>query len=532
MRAGSSEALPGRVLLVGAGPGDPDLITLRGVEALRSADVVLYDELATTELLDHAPATAERIDVGKRGHDAAARTQDDINRLLIERSRAGQCVVRLKGGDPFVFGRGGEEASACVAAGIAYEVVPGVTSAIAALAYAGIPITDRRHAASFAVVTGHKDPSEPGYEMRLGQLASAVDTLVILMGMRNLEELIAKVLEGGRDPETPAAVVRFGTSGDQSTVVAPLAKLAEEARAAGLRAPAAVVIGNVVKLRETLGWWEQMPLFGMRVLVTRTPEQAAPLASALRTAGARPVLAPMIRLLPAEDSSQLDAGLRRLRDYDAIVFTSANALRFTLQRARELGLEATLRETSARVVCGGAQTARAAVEAGLPVHFVPAAASAEGRRGSGDAEALLAQLSTHLEPRGRRFLLPRSEIGREVLADGLAKLGAEVDAVVAYRNVPPAEERAEELRAWLRRDELDVLTFASPSAVRHLVALLGEEERSAMQRCILAAVGPTTAAALESLGFRADVVPDWPDAKQLVAALVEYVRRGGREKQQ
>lgn len=516
-------------MLVGAGPGDPDLITVRGVEALRTADVVLYDELATTELLEHVPTTAECINVGKRGHDAPTRSQDDINRLLVERGRAGQRVVRLKGGDPFVFGRGGEEASACVAAGIPYEVVPGVTSALAALAYAGIPITDRRHSASFAVVTGHKDPSEVTEQTRLGALGSAVDTLVILMGMRNLSQLVGKILEGGRDPATPAAAVRLGSTGDQNTVVAPLFELAERVREAGLAAPAAVVIGDVVRLRETLAWWERMPLFGMRVLVTRTPEQARPMASALRAAGARPVLAPMIRMLPAEDPSELDACLRSLGDYDAIVFTSANALRFTLLRAREIGLEAALRGLSARVVCGGAQTARAAVDAGLPVHFVPAASGEPGRRGSGDAEALLAQLSAHLEPRGQRFLLPRSEIGREVLADGLAKLGARVDAVIAYRNVAPSQERSEELRGWLARGELDALTFASPSAVRHLLEVVGDEGRPQLSRCILAAVGPTTARALQSEGFEVDVVPEWPDGRELVAALARYVRRNGEK---
>ena len=524
--AGAVNQSRGRVVLVGAGPGDPDLITLRGIEALRSADVVLYDELATTELIDYAPASAECINVGKRGHDAPTRSQEDINRLLVERARTGQRVVRLKGGDPFVFGRGAEEASACVEAGIPYEVVPGVTSAIAALAYAGIPVTDRRHSASFAVITGHKDPKVDSETTRLGRLGESVDTLVILMGMRNLSELVGKILEGGRDPATPAAAVRLGTTGDQQTVVATLAELPERVRESGAGAPAAVVIGDVVKLRETLGWWERMPLFGMRVLVTRTPEQAAPMASALRAAGARPVLAPMIRLLPAEDTAPLDRALGELEGYDAIVFTSANALRFTLQRAIEIGADAALRSGSIRIVCGGAQTARAAVEAGLPVHFVPATGKRSGVRGSGDAEELLAQLSAHLELPGRRFLLPRSEIGRELLEKGLARRDAEVDAVVAYRNVAPSEDRAAELRGWLERGELDVLSFASPSAVRHLLEVVGNSGREAIKRCMLAAVGPTTARVLEAEGFSVDVVPDWPDGRELVAALARHVQSG------
>ncbi len=265
----------GRVILVGAGPGDPDLITVRGVAALARADVVLYDSLSTRELLGLAPSHAERIDVGKRGHDLPTRSQEEINALLVKHARSGKTVVRLKGGDPFVFGRGGEEASACAAVGVRCEIVPGVTSAVAAPAYAGIPVTDRRHAASFAVVTGHKDPGRPREETRWAQLGSAVDTLVILMGMRNLSDLVGKLLAGGKDPVTPSAAIMHGTLGGQRVVVAPLAELAGRVQAAGLGAPSTVVVGDVVGLRDSIGWWEREPLFGMRVLVTRAAEQSA-----------------------------------------------------------------------------------------------------------------------------------------------------------------------------------------------------------------------------------------------------------------
>ena len=256
----------GKVILVGAGPGDPDLITVRGAAALRAADAVVHDSLASPELLDLAPPGADRIDVGKRGHDPPTRPQPETTALLIALAREGKTVVRLKGGDPFVFGRGAEEASACADAGIAFEVVPGISSAVGALAYAGVPLTDRRHSASFAVVTGHKDPTPVTAETRWEALGGAVDTLVILMGMRNLDAIVARLLAGGRSPETPAAVVMNGTLPSQRVVEAPLGELVARVCAAGLAAPAVVVVGEVVSLREKLAWFERRPLFGTRVL--------------------------------------------------------------------------------------------------------------------------------------------------------------------------------------------------------------------------------------------------------------------------
>jgi len=327
----------GRVILVGAGPGDPDLITVRGLNALREADAVVYDSLAPRELLRMARPGASLHDVGKRGHDAPTRPQTEINELLVALARDGKTVVRLKGGDPFVFGRGGEEATACAEAGLDVEVVPGISSALAALAYAGIPVTDRRYAASFAVVTGHKDPTLVSAETRWEALATAVDTLVILMGMRNLDELIGRVLAGGRDPKTPAAVVMNGTLPSQKVLVAPLDELAGCAREAGMGSPAAVVVGDVVRLRETLAWFESRPLFGKRVLVTRDASQSDSMVEALREAGAEAVVAPMIELAPPESWHDVDAALDAIEAYDAILITSANAIRFLAARAGERG---------------------------------------------------------------------------------------------------------------------------------------------------------------------------------------------------
>jgi len=317
----------GRVVLVGAGPGAPDLLTLRGERALRAADAVVYDSLAPSELLDLAPEGAERIDVGKRGHDAPTRGQSDINSLLVSLARSGKNVVRLKGGDPFVFGRGGEEVRACADAGVAVEVVPGVSAVTGALAYAGIALTDREASASFAVFTGHKDPTRVREELRIEELAQAADTLVILMGMRNLAEITARLLAGGRSAQTPSAVVMQGTLPGQRVLEAPLGELAERAREAGLHAPAAVVVGEVVRLRQRPAWFEALPLFGKRVLVTRPEKQAGPLVRALLEAGAEPVRVPLIRIVPIQGSAEIEAAVDALASFDAVLLSSGNGAR-------------------------------------------------------------------------------------------------------------------------------------------------------------------------------------------------------------
>jgi uroporphyrinogen III methyltransferase/synthase len=507
----------GKVILVGAGPGAPDLITVRGADALRRADAVVYDALASKALLELAPPGALRIDVGKRGHDEPTRTQEETNALLLRLAAEGRTVVRLKGGDPYVFGRGGEEASACAAAGIPFEVVPGVSAVLGALAFAGIPITDRRHGASFAVVTGHKDPTKVTRETRWDLLARAADTLVILMGMRNLAQIVARLLEAGRSPATPSAVVMSGTLPAQRVVTAPLGDLVARVASAGVGAPAVVVIGDVVSLREALAWYERQPLFGRRVLVTRAPEQASELVAALAHAGAEAVLAPLIQICAPADPAPLDAALDRLASYDAIVFTSANAVRFTAQRAVQRGIA--LATGAARVICVGPATAQAALDAGFPVHRAPPARY--------DAEAVLDLLVGEGEVRGRRFLVPRSDLARDVLPDGLRAAGAAVDAVIAYRNAPAAVDGA-----WLREQlvsgQLDVLTFASPSAARRFCAELDTPARAAAARCTVAAIGPVTARALAAEGLPAHVVAQSATAVGLVEeiALALAARQG------
>jgi uroporphyrinogen III methyltransferase/synthase len=515
---GSAGARRGRVVLVGAGPGDPDLITVRGAEVLRRADVVVYDSLVAHELLALARPDAERIDVGKRGHEDPTRAQQEIQALLVARARAGHLVVRLKGGDPFVYGRGGEEASACRAARIPFEVVPGVTSALSGPAFAGIPITDRRHGASFAVVTGHRDAARPWTSIRWDRLATAVDTLVVLMGMRNLDKIAAALIAEGRAADTPVAVVMEAATARQRVVVAPLAEIAERARSAGLAAPAVVVVGDVVRLRDELAWFDTAPLFGRRVLVTRPAEQAGELAALLRAAGAEPVRVPMIRVVATQDGAGVAAALGALADYDALLFTSANAVRAFASALAAAGYAPA---AAPRALCVGPATAQAAREAGF--------ADVEAPSPRADAESLLAALRTRA-PAGARFLFVRGVQARTVLPDGLRAAGACVDEAVVYRTEPAALDEAG-LRAALVRGELDALTFASASAARRFAALLDEPARRAAAAAVVAAIGGTTAAALREAGLPPSVEAAQADMPSLVDALAEAfagpARRGG-----
>ncbi len=511
----------GRVILVGAGPGDPDLITLRGADALRRADAVVYDALAAPELLAMAPEAAQRINVGKRGHEEPLRSQAEICELLISLAREGRCVVRLKGGDPFVFGRGGEESEACARAGIACEVVPGVSSVVGALAYAGIPLTDRRYAASFAVVTGHKDPTRVSAETRWELLARAADTVVVLMGMKNLEQITLRMQAGGLPASTPAAVIENGTLPEQRVVEAALGEIAAAARAAGIHSPAVLVVGEVLRLRAALAWYEAQPLFGQRVLVTRSKEQAGPLLEALRRAGARALHRPLLRLEPSVDPAEcaaLDAALAVLDRCDGLLFTSANAVRFA---ARQASLRGRSLAAAGPAWCVGAATARAARAAGLAVPELPARCDALGL-----AQHLAAQQSLS----GRRFLFPRAREARELLATRLREGGAQVDEVVAYVNLP-GELDARELREELVSGRLSALSFTSPSTARRFSAMLDAPARAAAQACAIAAVGQVTADALAELGLPADEVAESPDAEALVRALERAAlrKRGGRQ---
>jgi len=504
----------GRVYLVGAGPGDPGLITVKGLACLQKADVVVHDRLVNAGLLRQAPQGCEMIDVGKSPQRHTL-PQEAINALLVEKALAGKVVVRLKGGDPFLFGRGGEEAEALAEAGVPFEVVPGVTSAIAAPAYAGIPVTHRQQTSAFAVVTGHEDPTKADSSLDWQKLATGVGTLVCLMGVGNLPQIVAKLIEHGRDPRTPVAIVQQGTEARQKTVTGTLADIVEKAREADIKPPAVTIVGEVVALREKLRWFDTKPLFGRRVLVTRSRQQASALSERLRELGAEPVEYPAIEIAPPKDIAPLDEAIARLSAYDWLIFTSANAVRALVDRMSEKGtdIQALGRPKIAAI---GPATAQTLAGYGLRVDYVPEVyTSAEIAAGIGDVAR-------------KRILLPRAERATKQLAQALRGKRAVVDEVVAYRTL--AVGTSDELKALLEDGQIDIVTFTSSSTVRNLAASLqGQTPGNALSRCLVACIGPVTARTTERLGIRVDVVAREHTIAGLAEAIVTAVAERGRD---
>ena len=504
---------PGKVYLVGAGPGDPGLVTRRALECLARAEVVVYDRLLNEGLLDTAPVAAERIYAGKAASDHAL-PQQEINQLLVRKAREGKTVVRLKGGDPFVFGRGGEEAGTLREHGIPFEIVPGITSAIAVPAYAGIPVTHRGVASSFAVITGHEDPTKSDTSIRWDKISTATDTLVFLMGMENLAEIAGKLRRHGRPLHTPVAVIRNGTHPDQQTVTGTLDDIVKKVKAAAIGPPAIIVVGEVVGLRERLRWFDNRPLTGKRVLVTRARHQASALSELLAERGAIPVELPAIDIQPVEDSTALDRALSDLPHYQWVVFASVNAVEAFFARLRRLGWDARALH-AARVAAIGPATAQALQEKGITPDYTPADYSTEG---------ILAGLKgTPLA--GARVLLPRTDIADATLAEGLARLGAVVHEVKVYRTVPAtaAIARAKDL---LQAGEIDVVTFASSSTVTNLVTAYGGDVK--LNGTLVACIGPKTAETAVKAGLRVDITPAEYTIPAFAAAIEDYFRKEGQ----
>ena len=500
----------GFVSIVGAGPGDPGLLTLAGRDRLAEAEVVVYDRLASPALLGHAPADAELIYAGKAaaGHTM---TQEMINALLVEKGLAGKRVVRLKGGDPFVFGRGGEEALALVEAGVPFEVIPGVTSAIAAPAYAGVPVTHRAVATSFAVITGHEDETKPEASVDWSRLATAVDTLVVLMGGAALPSIAEALIAAGRPATTPAVSIQWGTLPEQRSVAASLSEIASAVKAAGLGSPLLTVIGEVASLRGHINWFETRPLFGKRVLVTRTRQQASALADLLRREGAIPVELATLELTPVAKDADLESAAKRLdsHDYAWCLLTSANAVEFFLGFIERSGRDARA-FAGCRIAAIGSGTALALRGHGLRADLVAADSRSEGLVEAMGGERLA----------GCRVLLPRAEGGRDILTDGLKRLGAVVDEVLLYESRPPKEADPEAVRL-VREGQIDIATFASSSSVRNLAALLGDDF-ARLKGVTVACIGPVTAATVREHGLTVAVEAREQSVEALVAALREH----------
>lgn len=499
----------GMVYLVGAGPGDPGLITVKGLDCVGRADVLIYDRLAGEGILSKARSDAEMIYVGK-GPDRHTLKQDEINRLLVDKALEGKTVARLKGGDPFVFGRGGEEAEALFKAGIPFEIVPGVTSAVAVPAYAGIPVTHRGLSSSFSVITGNEDPEKAESDIDWQGIANSAGTLVFLMGMANISSIAGSLIRNGRPKETPAAVIRWGTRPEQRTLVGTLENIASRAVEEGFSNPSVIVVGDVVALREKLAWFEKRPLSGCRVLVTRSREQASELSRRIEELGGAAVEFPTIVIGDPEDYTPLDRAVKSASIYNWIIFTSANGVNFFFNRLFELNMD--IRELKGINICAiGPKTKEKLEGYGIRVDYVPD----EYR-----AEEIAAGLKGRINP-GHRVLLPRADIARKALVELLQLEGAVVDEVTAYKTSAAGGDSGR-VRRMLQDGEIDVITFTSSSTVKNFVSALGENDIGGLIKSArVACIGPITAETARQNGLPVHIEAKSYTIEGLVEAIVE-----------
>jgi len=505
---------PGVVYLAGAGPGDPELITLKAQQKIKTADVIIYDYLAGHELTSLARPDAELIYVGKTGSQHTMK-QSEINALLVEKAREGKTVVRLKGGDPFLFGRGGEEAEELVAAGIPFEIIPGVTSAIAAPAYAGIPVTHREHASMVTFVTGHENPEKENSAVNWDVLARSPGTLVFLMGMKNLTEICKNLISCGMERRTPAAVVQWGTTPRQQSLVATLGDLPDRAEKRGIKAPAVIVVGAVASLSDRLAWFETKPLFGKNILVTRTREQSGKLTAKIRELGGQPILFPTIVIRDPDDFSALDDSIRNIQTYDWIVFTSVNGVERFMTRF--LRLTQDIRELKGpKIAAIGPVTAAAVAERGVKVELTADIFVAEG----------LIEAFRGLPLQGRKILIPRAEKARDALPLALMTAGAQVNVVGVYRTDKPDSLDCAPILEMLEHKAIHAVTFTSSSTVSHFVEIVGAERLGELMEGVTAAsIGPVTTETARRLGLRVAVEARQYTIDGLVNAMVEYYKR-------
>jgi uroporphyrinogen III methyltransferase / synthase len=494
----------GKVYLIGGGPGDPGLITVKGRHLIGRADTIIYDYLAHGDLLAFARSDVELIYVGKQAsrHEMV---QDDINALLARKAGERAMVVRLKGGDPYIFGRGGEEAAYLAERGIEFEIVPGVTSAIAVPAYAGIPLTHRGYASTVAFITGHEDEKKETSAIRWRELATGVDTLVFLMGMKHLREIARRLIEEGRDPETEACVIQWGTLPRQRTVTGPLKDIGRIAKEAGITPPGIIVVGSVVGLRGKLGWFESKPLFGKRVAVTRAPHQSARLGEALAEQGADVIYTPTIEIEAITPNPALERAIRDLRGYFCIIFTSVNGVALFFDAMRAGGLDSRALGP-VKVLPIGAATAAYLGSRGIVPDYMPRTFTQEG----------IVEVLSKVELGGLRFLLPRAEEGRDVLTRYIEERGGTCDEIPVYRTTLPA--KAEPFPS-----QPDIVTFTSSSTVRNFMTLYGAD---ALRNVVVASIGPITTETLRSYGIEPGIEASQYDIKGLVDGVMRFAREG------
>lgn len=511
MSGGNEKPMIGKVYLVGGGPGDPGLITVKGKRCIETADVIIYDYLVNDALLEHARPGAEIIYAGKMANKHTLK-QEEINALLVEKSKTGATICRLKGGDPFLFGRGGEEAIHLHQAKVPFEVVPGISAAIAVPAYAGIPVTQRGYTSSFAAVTGHEDPTKESSDIDWSKLATAAGTLVFFMGVRNLPMIAGQLMKNGRSPDTPVALIRWGTTPNQKTVVGVLENIAELSAKQNITPPALIVVGEVVALRDQLTWFEDRALFGKRIVVTRARAQASDLTRRLEDLGADVVELPVIKIMPPDDPAPLEKACADLGGFDWVVFTSVNAVDAFFDRVRASGGDA--RAFAGLKICAiGPATSSRLEEFGLRADLIPEKYV---------AESIFEALSGRGEIAGARFLLPRANIARPALRELLEKGGGHVTEVTAYQTVVEPSS-ALKVDSVIAGGKVDAVTFTSSSTVKNFVDLLGETRLAEIAKsAVFASIGPMTSKTMGDLGIEVHCEAASYTIPGLVDALLSY----------
>ncbi len=528
----------GIVYLVGAGPGDIGLLTVKGMRCLQKAEVVIYDFHLNAQILNYIDHNAEFIYAGKRGGHHTM-TQDEINAAILEKAREGKIVCRLKGGDPFVFGRGGEEAQVLAHEGIAFEVVPGVSSSVAAPAYAGIPLTHRLYSSSFAVIPGYEDTTKEESSIDWAKLSTGVGTLVFLMAVKNIELLTEKLIENGRSPETPVAVIRWGTRPDQKTLVSTLKDIAKLVREKDIRPPAVTIVGDVVNLRNELNWYEKKPMFGHRVLVTR--EHSGGFES-LEELGAEVIQFPTIEIVPPENWDELDRAIDKMESYDWLIFTSSNGVKYFFSRLFEKGRD--IRELKGLKICAiGEKTAASIGKFGIRIDLVPESFNAESLieafikevRSPKSAEEQKSRRAKGIqtaEPptpqpelfKGIRFLLPRAEVAREIFPDKVRELGGTIDVPVAYRAVKP-DMHGKRLRRFLKEGRITIATFTSAATFNNFREILREEADELLKGVAIAVIGPVTARAIEKAGLKVQIMPKESTVEAMAEEIIKWAAK-------
>jgi uroporphyrinogen III methyltransferase/synthase len=512
--------MQGKVYIVGAGPGDIGLLTVKGLRCLRKAEVVVYDFHLNAQVLNYINHDAEFIYAGKRsGHHAM--TQEEINEILIRKAKEGKIICRLKGGDPFVFGRGGEEAEALAKNGIEFEVVPGISSSIAAPAYAGIPLTHRLHSSSFAVIPGYEDTTKQESSIDWSKLSTSVGTLVFLMAVKNIDMVTQKLMENGRDPDTPVAVIRWGTRPDQRTIIGTLKNIVDLVKEKDIKPPATMVVGDVVKLRDSLQWYEKKPLFGHRVLVTRERMEGF---EPLEELGAEIIEFPTIEVVPPVSYEELDKSIDNIDAYDWLIFTSRNGVKYFFKRFFDRDRD--IRDLKGIKICAiGSKTEKEIKKYGIKTDLIPDEFRAEG----------LIKLIQEIEgSRGKglggvKFLLPRAEVAREIFPEKIRELGGEIDIPVTYRTIKP-ESRGKRLRRFLKEGRISVATFTSAATFTNFREIMGEDADELLKGVVIAAIGPVTARAIKKAGLCADIVPEEATIEALVEEIINWILKRSKNR--